>query len=265
MFNERHYVMDSTAGPLWHQISQTLAEEINGGEPGPGERLPASADLAARFGVNRNTILRAVSHLRQEGLVRTERGGRMYVEKFIPYRVGEHDRLEQNMRTVNLEGRRQLVSVEELKADKEVAHKLGCAIGTKVARAVITGFANDIPISHTRVFVVAKYAAAYVQAMRRIAEASGEGLRTSDVLASIGVKGLHRISTHVRGRPARPEEQLHLRMPPAESIIELDVVSVDGTNLPVSFSIVAFASSRVEFVLDETMSATRRLTDGGVS
>lgn len=257
--------MDSTLGPIWHQISQTLAEEINGGEPGPGERLPASTDLAARFGVNRNTILRAISHLRQQGLVRTERGGRMYVEKFIPYRVGEHDRLEQNMRAANLESRRQLVSVEELEADKDVAQKFGCAVGAKVARAIVVGFAEDMPISHAQVFVAPKYTAAYLKAMRRAAEAPGAELRTSDVLAGIGVKGLHRVSTRVRARPARPEEQYHLKMPPAESALELDVVSVDARNVPVTFSIVAFASNRVEFVFDEAAPGIKTLSDASVS
>jgi GntR family phosphonate transport system transcriptional regulator len=243
--------METTAGPIWHQISQTLAEEINLGTLVPGERLPASADLAARFGVNRNTVLRAISHLRQEGLVRTERGGRMYVEKFIPYRIGEHDRLEQNMRDANLDGRRELISVEEFPAPGEVAQKLGRRTGELMACAIVLGYASEVPISYTSIFVIPKYASAYVEAMRDAAQSPHGDLRTSSILTGIGAFGFHRFSARVRSRSAKTEEQRHLRMTPSESILELDVIGADSNNELLTFTNVAFSSSRVEFILDE--------------
>src|SRR5882672_10134367 len=91
----RRYAMNRDGMTVWRQISQTLAGEIDDGVLAPGQRLPASADLAARFGVNRHTVLRAISHLQVEGLVRTERGGGIYVERAIPYRMGTRTRLEE--------------------------------------------------------------------------------------------------------------------------------------------------------------------------
>jgi DNA-binding transcriptional MocR family regulator len=55
---------------VWRKISNTLAKEIDNGVFRPGDRLPASPDLAARFGVNRHAVLKAISHLQDEGLVR---------------------------------------------------------------------------------------------------------------------------------------------------------------------------------------------------
>src|SRR3954466_14473925 len=52
------------------QIRRAIAE----GEAGPGERLPPARDLAAELGVNRNTVLRALRALRDEGLVDFRRG-----------------------------------------------------------------------------------------------------------------------------------------------------------------------------------------------
>ena len=55
-----------------------LAEDIASGALTTGERLPSSESLAARFSVNRHTVLKAISHLESEGLVRIERGRGAY-------------------------------------------------------------------------------------------------------------------------------------------------------------------------------------------
>src|SRR5262249_54040827 len=44
------------------------------GQAGPGERLPLAKDLAAVLGVNKNTVLRALHILRDEGLLEFRRG-----------------------------------------------------------------------------------------------------------------------------------------------------------------------------------------------
>jgi GntR family transcriptional regulator len=44
------------------------------GEAGPGERLPLAKDIAYVLGVNKNTVLRALRTLRDEGLLDFQRG-----------------------------------------------------------------------------------------------------------------------------------------------------------------------------------------------
>lgn len=60
--------------PLHEQVAAHIRRAIADGEAGAGERLPLAKDLAAVLGVNKNTVLRALHVLRQEGLLEFRRG-----------------------------------------------------------------------------------------------------------------------------------------------------------------------------------------------
>jgi GntR family transcriptional regulator len=59
---------------LHEQVAAEIRRAIADGEALPGERLPPARDLAAVLGVNRNTVLRALRQLRDEGLLDFRRG-----------------------------------------------------------------------------------------------------------------------------------------------------------------------------------------------
>lgn len=60
--------------PLHDQVAAQIRRAIAQGEAVPGERLPLAKDLAAVLGVNKNTVLRALHILRDEGLLEFRRG-----------------------------------------------------------------------------------------------------------------------------------------------------------------------------------------------
>ncbi len=59
---------------LHDQVAAEIRRAIAEGEAGPGDRLPLAKDIAAVLGVNKNTVLRAMHILRDEGLVEFGRG-----------------------------------------------------------------------------------------------------------------------------------------------------------------------------------------------
>jgi GntR family transcriptional regulator len=72
MFPVRIDRSDSTA--LHDQVAAEIRRAIAEGEAGPGDRLPLAKDMAGVLGVNKNTVLRALHLLRDEGLLDFQRG-----------------------------------------------------------------------------------------------------------------------------------------------------------------------------------------------
>jgi GntR family transcriptional regulator len=60
--------------PLHDQVAAEIRRAIADGEANPGDRLPLAKDIAAVLGVNKNTVLRALHILREEGLLEFTRG-----------------------------------------------------------------------------------------------------------------------------------------------------------------------------------------------
>jgi GntR family transcriptional regulator len=59
---------------LHHQVTAEIRRAIADGEAAEGERLPPAVDLAAILGVNKNTVIRVLHILREEGVLDFTRG-----------------------------------------------------------------------------------------------------------------------------------------------------------------------------------------------
>lgn len=64
---------------IFRQIADQLRQAIRAGRYGPGDVLPSESTLSRHFGVAHMTARQAVQTLRDEGLVRAERGRGVFV------------------------------------------------------------------------------------------------------------------------------------------------------------------------------------------
>ena len=63
-----------------------------------GDKLPSEAQLAARFGVNRHTVRRALAAMAEQGLVHARRGSGVFVAATpTDYPIGKRVRFHQNI------------------------------------------------------------------------------------------------------------------------------------------------------------------------
>ena len=65
--------------PLFLQLAGAIADEIRSGRLRPGDALPGTRELAARLGINRNTVVSGYGELAAEGLVGARIGGGTFV------------------------------------------------------------------------------------------------------------------------------------------------------------------------------------------
>ncbi|HSJ97494.1 MAG TPA: GntR family transcriptional regulator, partial [Myxococcota bacterium] len=70
--------------PLYRQLAEHLVELIDAGRLRPGDRLPASRELAAALGLSRNTVSRALDSLAAAGLLDAHVGRGTFVQPRAP-------------------------------------------------------------------------------------------------------------------------------------------------------------------------------------
>lgn len=69
-----NFVNKAESVSVYQQVAAEIRRAIADGEISEGERLPPAVDLAAILGVNKNTVIRALHELRDEGLLDFTRG-----------------------------------------------------------------------------------------------------------------------------------------------------------------------------------------------
>src|SRR5579863_4957039 len=68
-----------SAVPLYRQLYEQIAQKIRSGALAPGERLPATRELAGLLGLNRTTVSAAYELLEAEGLIAGQVGRGSFV------------------------------------------------------------------------------------------------------------------------------------------------------------------------------------------
>ena len=83
---------------LWKEIHDELLNDVRAGHYAAGEKMPTEAKLARRFNVNRHTVRRALSLLRNEGFVFSKKGAGVFVtDNNAIYRISKRTRFSQNI------------------------------------------------------------------------------------------------------------------------------------------------------------------------
>src|SRR5579871_299930 len=212
--------MEKAGISLWRQVSESLAEDIEKGVLKPNERLPTAETLAARFAVNRHTVLKAVQHLQTEGLVRTERGRGSYaIVNPIELRLGARSWFEQNLRESNRTPTRTIVSINEIPASPEVATALKIEKAAPVLHVIMLGEADGFPVNYTYNYFPLRRIPGLARAFEAIGNKPAQRFSFSELLKSVGIQDPRRKTIRIRSRPPTREEAHWLKMPAAGHVL----------------------------------------------
>jgi GntR family transcriptional regulator, phosphonate transport system regulatory protein len=237
--------MERGAGvALWRQIEQQLQAGIRSGEFAPGMQLPTEQRLAARFGVNRHTVRRALGALVQQGIVRVEQGRGAFVqEEVIDYALGKRTRFSENIARQHREPGGRLLRVSEIPAGDPASRALELAPGTPLLALDTLREADGLPISLGRhLFPAARFPG--------LAQAYEELGSFTRALARYGVADYTRKMTRLTARLPTADEARHLRQPPSVPVLQSEAVNVDAEGRPIEYGIAAFAGGRVHILVE---------------
>ena len=225
--------------PIWATICATLRAEIAGGSYRPGDRLPTEAQLAARFGVNRHTVRRAIAGMAEAGLVQSRRGAGVFVTT-VPteYPLGRRVRFHQNVLDTGRAPSRQILRMEMRAASGDEAEGLGVPPGHPVHLIEGISLVDGVPVAlFQSVFPADRFP--------HLQGAVGRLHSITLALAEGGVADYTRASTRLTATVADAVQALHLRIAPAAPLLRSVTVNVDAKGGHVEFGMTWFVGDRV--------------------
>lgn len=210
---------------LWQSIADTLRDEIARGLWRPGTKLPAEAELAARFGVNRHTLRHATSVLSDEGLLYSRRGAGVFVAASpIDYQLGERVRFHRNVELAGKVPGRTLDAVMTRPAGAAEAAALGLKPGDKVHVTEGVSMVDYKPVALFRTAFPADLLPDLPRFLRELQSITA-------ALAECGIADYRRISTRVSARIADEAQAAKLQIDPGEPLLRTEAISQSGDRL----------------------------------
>ena len=250
------------ADPMYRRIADSLRDEIESGQLGPGSQLPTELELRERFHASRNTIRDAIKSLISLGLVVSRPGqGTFVTQRIDPFVTtmsadprtgfggGEGTTYlsqvsEQHRRPTTTEPR-----VEVQAAVGEIAARLRVDEGTQLVSRHEQRFIDETPWS----FQTSFYPMSFVmQGANRLLEASGISPGTVAYLQeTLGLKQTG-YRDWITMRAPDLNEVTFFRIPGDGRVPVFEVIrtAFDQTGTPMRVTVTVFPADRNQFIVD---------------
>lgn len=236
-------VMNYEALPLYIQISQKLRESIQQGVYQAEEKLPSEHKLSDHFGVNRHTLRKAIALLKNEGLLRTDKGRGIFVATPpLEYPIGKRVRYNEALEAQGKEGSYKLLKTSQMSAEPDIAKKLEVAIGAPVAILEMLGFADEHPLLiNTSYFPLTIFP--------DLLEHLEEIKSVSKLMKEVYDCDRIRRCTYVSARQVRPQDARILQIALNQSILLVESINEDRHGRVIEYGISRFRGDDMKLVL----------------
>lgn len=228
---------------LWRQIASRLEADIKAERfDADGGRLPTERALTERFGVNRHTVRRALATLAESGLVRSEQGRGVFVNReVVEYPLGKRVRFSANLSAQQRIPAGRILETSKEPAPHDVQATLKLSAKSHVWRVERLGLVDGEPFSlATHYFSAARFP--HLGAAFAATHSITEALRQN------GLADYERHETRIYARPPTQEEVRHLMLPRGRPVLITESLNVDADTQPTEFGIARFAADRVQIV-----------------
>ena len=234
-----------TKTAVWKSIALSLTSDIAEGRYHTGDKLPTEAQLAARHGVNRHTVRRALSDLADQGLVHPRRGAGVFVAaRPTDYPIGKRVRYHKSISASGKIPGKQILSLTTRAADQAEATALCIEPGEAVHVYDGLSLADGQPIGlFQSVFPADRFP--------DILQALTETQSVTKALQLCGVADYIRVSTRLTARAATATQALHLKLTEGAPVLFSVGINADSIGVPVEYGKTVFAGERVTLTLNE--------------
>ncbi|MGL1832283.1 phosphonate metabolism transcriptional regulator PhnF [Rhodocyclaceae bacterium SMB388] len=234
------YLLDRESGTaIYAQIARQLEKEVRD-QQAPGDCLPSEGALAARFGVNRHTLRRAVDELVEAGLLERRHGlGVFVLDTQWDYQIGKGTRFTENLALLGLTAENRILRAQTIEASPSVAARLAIAAGAKVHWLETLRLADQRPVCVISHFVPATR---FPDLRQRFESGSLHAVLKADYGCS-----LRRTESLVTAVLPQGDDARLLAMPQNRPVLRVKSINVDERDdTPVEYAITRFRADRIQ-------------------
>lgn len=240
--------MSNAAAPLYIQIANQLRHSIQSQVYPVGNKLPPESQLSQQFDVNRHTLRQAIALLKQEGLLRAERGRGTFVAAPIRYAIGQRVRYNEALKAQGRTAKFTLLRALEIPAERAVAAGLAIALGDPVALIERLGMADGEPISvGSGYFPLALFPDLLTDESLAAFEKTGS---ISQWLSDRYSVDHIRCRTSVSARLVQPRDAKLLQLPLNQPILLAESINADQQGRLIEYGVARLRGDRMELVFD---------------
>ena len=241
-FDGKEYIGLKMTNSIYVQIADELRTNIEKAVYQPGDKLPTEKNLSERFNVNRHTIRNAIALLKEEGLIRVDRGRGMFVAKTpIKYPIGERVRYNESIEAQGIKASYEKLKTVEIPAERAIADALKIDIGAPVILIERIGLANDRPISIGSSYFPAELFPHLIKFWSNYSS-------ISKLLKEIYDRDHIRRSTTVCARIVREADARLLQIPANYPILLAQSINCDRDQTIVEYGVTRFSGEMMELV-----------------
>ena len=232
-------IQRDTGLALYAQIARQLEQEISHLYQ-PGDYLPSEGDLAARFGVNRHTLRRAIDELVDSGMLERHHGrGVAVLDNQLDYHIGSATRFTENLAALGLLPANRILRKQTIPANARVAEHLALEIGEPVHWLETLRTVNDRPLCLISHFLPARR---FADLLERY---SGDSLHA--FLTSTYHCQLQRSKSLVTALLPEGDDAKHLGMSQNRPVLRVKSLNLDARDdSPIEFAITRFRADRIQ-------------------
>jgi GntR family transcriptional regulator len=228
--------------PLYEQIKEFILHNIHSGTFAPNTRIPSERDLSKKFGVNRQTVNKAIKELIQEGRLYVQIGkGTFISDEPIDQQLDMLTSFTEEMAHRGQETYSRVLRAEMLPVEQETARNLQIPVGVDVILLRRVRMANNRPIALETSSVIASLCPDILVNHDFAKESLYHVLRTE-----YGVKLTHAEQTF-EARAATKEEAKYLKLEVGDPVLAINRITFNEKNKPIEFVESVYRGDRYKF------------------